>query len=115
MDVEADKQDQIRENDSDSNDGTSGGAVADICVKAGPNERSVGIGEQGDVDDELANLKCGEVLFPPDLDLEGGHGVVVVHDDMDPKVDYDWNPLRGRMLHQLIPCENEGGGMVVAV
>lgn len=55
------------------------------------------------------------MLFPPDANLEGGHGVVIVHNNMNPQINDNWDPLRGGMFHKLVPCENKGSGVVVCV
>lgn len=79
------------------------------------NEDEVGVSDDGDIDDELADLDRGQVLFPPDTDLEGGHSIIVVHKDVNPEVEDDGYPLRGRMFHQLVPSENEGSTMMVSM
>ena len=74
-----------------------------------------GVHAGSDVDDELNNLKLGEVLFPPDVDFERGQRVVVVHDNVYEKVNGDGDPLHCRVLIKLYPAEEEGGGVVVLV
>jgi len=53
------------------------------------------------VDDELRDLECGEVLFPPDLEASRGHEVVIVHEDVDGQIGDDWYPGDGSSTVEL--------------
>lgn len=55
----------------------------------------VGVGTEIDddeINDELSDLKCGQVLLPPDLGTSCSAEVVVVHQDMYSQVKSDRNP-----------------------
>jgi hypothetical protein len=47
------------------------------------------------------------------VDLEGGQGVVVVHDDMNQQVDADWHPLDRGVLVELYPAQEQRGSVVI--
>ena len=47
------------------------------------------------------------------MDLEGGQGVVVVHDDMNQQVDADWHPLDRGVLVELYPAQEQRGSVVI--
>jgi hypothetical protein len=44
------------------------------------------------INDELDNLKTGNPFLPPDFDASRALEVVPVHDDVNHKVERDWNP-----------------------
>lgn len=67
------------------------------------------------IDDELDNLKNGNVLLPPDADTASTLEVVPVHHNMDGQVEGDRNPRNRCQSNQLSPAQQSGGAVVVGV
>jgi hypothetical protein len=67
------------------------------------------------VDDELDDLKNGNVLLPPDTDTTSTLEVVPVHNNMDGQVESDGNPGNRGQSNQLSPAQQSGGAVVVGV
>lgn len=64
------------------------------------------------VNDELSDLKGGEVLLPPDLGAAGSGVVVVVHDNVNSEVEGNDNPLDRGLAVELGVAEDSSSGVV---
>lgn len=57
--------------------------------------------DERDVDNKLENLGARNPGLPPGMDAASGEEVVPVHDDMDSKVEENWDPGDGSAAEQL--------------
>ena len=67
------------------------------------------------VDDELKNLKDGDLFLPWDTNTGGSATVVAVHQDVDCQVEGDGNPGYGGQADQLGITQKSCGAMVISV
>jgi len=64
-------------------------------------------------EDELDDLQTSDVLLPPDLLLQAGQEVVVIHEDVDEAVEQLSAPLDGDEVLEAVPHEEHRHPMVV--
>ena len=95
--IEADKQQEIGAQDSNASERGKLLTCASARVRH-PGEVGAGkirIGgeiDEAKINDELHNLQHGDILFPPDLDTSRRLEIVPIHNDVDQKVQGNWDP-----------------------
>jgi hypothetical protein len=71
--------------------------------------------DKPEIDDELHNLKHGDILLPPDANATCCKEVVVVHDDMHGQIERNGNPGDGGVAEELGEAEEGCCAMMVGV
>mmetsp|Transcript_34433 Transcript_34433/g.89128 ORF Transcript_34433/g.89128 Transcript_34433/m.89128 type:complete len:196 (-) Transcript_34433:474-1061(-) len=66
-------------------------------------------------EDELDNLEGGDVFLPPHLDLRSRGSVVVVHEDVNARVEQLAAPLHWHLAFKAHPYQDHGDSVVVYV
>lgn len=95
--VKVDEQQKIRTQESTTENGRGlcTGTAAHVGHMGPVSGGKVGISTEIDdkeINDELGDLKGGQVLLPPNLGTSSGAEIVVVHQDMDGQVEYNGDP-----------------------
>lgn len=113
--VESDEQDEVRtQKTATEKSGTlTASTVTDRRNSVLDSKVAVSCEENDEkVDDELSNLKGGEVLLPPDLGTAGGGVIIVVHDNVNSEVEGNDNPLDRGLAVELGVAEDGSSGVV---
>jgi len=98
LDEEVDEEEKVRGQYSSSNN-----SCAVACIASDPrifvriiildDQLRCTVVAEDQINQELNDLEGREVLFPPDRFFERGHEEIVVHENVNREVEYDWNPL----------------------
>jgi len=67
------------------------------------------------INDKLNDLKTGDPFLPPDTNTARTLEVVPVHDNVDHKVQGDWDPRYRCQTNELSVAEKSSSAMMIAV
>lgn len=124
LDVECNKQNEIRRQDTAAG---VGGYHSTSTVTTSWQDtqqlREVGIDDllvgskvnKAQIQHELNDLETSDPLLPPNSDASGSQEVVPVHDNMDTQIQGNGHPGNGSQTDQLGVAQQRGGTMMVGV